>query len=120
MSKSKRLDKRQTKVLDELFTGELDEQEILKKHNVSRNVYNRWLANGDFAESGSGIVGVVAGGRVFRSVRRAGSSQAKAADRGESAQRVPPGHPVLLHFVVPQLVPSLPTMGKIRWNWKAS
>ncbi len=35
--------------MEDLFSGELDEQAVLDKHKVSRNVYNRWLADGLFA-----------------------------------------------------------------------
>ena len=31
-----------------MFSAELDEQAILEKHKVNRNVYNRWLADGLF------------------------------------------------------------------------
>ena len=49
MAKSKKLNKKQLAVMDVLFTGELDEQAVLNKHKISRNVYNRWLADGLFA-----------------------------------------------------------------------
>ncbi|MHC4086453.1 MAG: hypothetical protein ACYSWZ_21115 [Planctomycetota bacterium] len=45
----KKLSKKQLAVIDDLFGGELDEQAVLEKHKVNRNVYNRWLANGLFA-----------------------------------------------------------------------
>jgi hypothetical protein len=45
----KKLSKKQLAVIDDLFGGELDEQAVLDKHKVSRNVYNRWLANELFA-----------------------------------------------------------------------
>ncbi|MFB0525530.1 MAG: hypothetical protein ACETVZ_08295 [Phycisphaerae bacterium] len=50
MSKQKQLTKRQLAVIEDLFAGELDEQAILDKHKISRNVYNRWLANERFTE----------------------------------------------------------------------
>jgi len=31
-----------------MFSGELDEQAVLDKHKVSRNLYNRWLDDGLF------------------------------------------------------------------------
>jgi len=37
-------------VVEDLFGAELDEQAILDKHKVSRNVYNRWLADDRFIE----------------------------------------------------------------------
>jgi hypothetical protein len=41
----KKLSKKQLAVIDDLFSGELDEQAVLKKHKVNRNVYNRWMAD---------------------------------------------------------------------------
>jgi hypothetical protein len=46
----KRLSKKQLAVIDDIFAGELDEQVVLDKHTVSRNVYNKWLADGTFAD----------------------------------------------------------------------
>ena len=48
MAKGKKLTKKQLAVIDDLFSGELDEQVILDKYKVRRNVYNRWLADGLF------------------------------------------------------------------------
>lgn len=48
MTRQKQLTKRQFAVIDDLFGGELDEQAVLDKHKVSRNVYNKWLADGGF------------------------------------------------------------------------
>lgn len=48
MAQRKKLSKKQLAVIDDLFSAELDEQAILEKHKVSRNVYNRWLADGLF------------------------------------------------------------------------
>jgi len=48
MSKTKQLSKKQLAVIEDLFSGELDEQQVLDKHNVSRNVYNKWLAEERF------------------------------------------------------------------------
>lgn len=36
-------------MIDDLFAGQLDEQAILDKHNVSRNIYNKWLTDENFA-----------------------------------------------------------------------
>jgi hypothetical protein len=49
MVKRKKLSKKQLAVIDDLFSGELDEQAVLDKHKVSRNVHNGWLADGLFA-----------------------------------------------------------------------
>ena len=43
MSKKRRLRKRQLAVIDDLFSGKFDEQTVLEKHNVSRNIYNKWV-----------------------------------------------------------------------------
>lgn len=43
------LTKRQLAVIEDMFAGELDEQAVLDKHKVSRNLYNRWLKDADFA-----------------------------------------------------------------------
>ena len=50
MARKKQLRKRQLAVIDDIFSGELDEQSVLAKHKVSRDVYNKWLADADFAE----------------------------------------------------------------------
>ncbi|MBA7656987.1 hypothetical protein ES703_64916 [subsurface metagenome] len=50
MARKKQLKKRQLAVIDDMFSGELDEQSVLAKHKVSRDVYNKWLADGDFVE----------------------------------------------------------------------
>lgn len=49
MVKRKKLSRKQLAVIDDLFSGELDEQAVLEKHKVGRNVYNGWLADGLFA-----------------------------------------------------------------------
>jgi len=49
MSKTTKLTKRQRAVLEDLFLGELDEQEALDKHEVRRALYERWLADERFA-----------------------------------------------------------------------
>jgi hypothetical protein len=50
MPDAKQLTKRQLVVIEDLFRGELDEQEILDKHNVSRNLYNEWQSDDNFIE----------------------------------------------------------------------
>jgi len=50
MGKRKSLTKKQISVIEDLFAGELDEQAVLDKHHVSRNLYNKWLANKGFVE----------------------------------------------------------------------
>jgi hypothetical protein len=41
----KKLSKKQLAVIDDLFGGGLDEQAVLEKYKVNRNIYNRWLAD---------------------------------------------------------------------------
>lgn len=50
MKKAGKVSKKQLAVIDELFSGDLDEQAVLDKYNISRAQYCRWLANEDFAE----------------------------------------------------------------------
>ena len=50
MAKAKQLTKRQLAVLADLFAGELDEQAVLDKYKVSSKLYNRWLADEQFAD----------------------------------------------------------------------
>jgi hypothetical protein len=50
MGRRKYLRSNQTAVLDDLFSGEFDEQAVLDKHKVTRNTYNKWLADKRFAE----------------------------------------------------------------------
>ncbi len=44
----KKLSTRQLAVIEDLFSGELDESAILQKHKISRNLLNRWLADEAF------------------------------------------------------------------------
>ena len=44
------LAKKQLRVLEDLFTGQMSEQEVLNKHKVSRYIYNRWLDDKKFVE----------------------------------------------------------------------
>lgn len=50
MSRAKRLTKRQLAVIEDLFEGKMDETVVLKQHNVSRTLYNQWLADPAFTE----------------------------------------------------------------------
>jgi len=47
MSKEKVLSAKQLAVIEDLFEGK-QEQEILKKHKLSRKLYEKWLANETF------------------------------------------------------------------------
>ena len=48
MSETKTLTKKQSAVIEDLFTSELEEPEILEKHHVRLREYERWLADEDF------------------------------------------------------------------------
>lgn len=50
MAKQKQLTKRRLAVIEDLFSGELNEQQVLDKHNISRNIYNKWQADESFAK----------------------------------------------------------------------
>ena len=50
MKKKKNLTKRQLAVIEDLFAGELEEQEVLDRHKVSRNTFNKWLSDQRFIE----------------------------------------------------------------------
>ena len=49
MSGSKRLTKRQLAVIDDLFAGRLEEQEILDKYKLSKRIYHKWLKDDTFS-----------------------------------------------------------------------
>ncbi len=48
MTKHKRLSKKQLVVIEDLFNGELDEEAVLDKNRVSRNLFNRWRGDENF------------------------------------------------------------------------
>lgn len=48
MARRKQLGKRQFAVMDDIFAGQLDEQAVLDKYEVSRNVYNKWQTDEQF------------------------------------------------------------------------
>ena len=58
MTSKKRLSKRQITVMDDLFSGQYDEQAVLEKHKLSRGVYNKWLVDELFAEEFSRRINV--------------------------------------------------------------
>jgi hypothetical protein len=49
MGRQKQLTKRQLAVIEDLFSGELNEQGVLDKHKISRNIYNKWQTDESFA-----------------------------------------------------------------------
>ncbi|MHC4061999.1 MAG: hypothetical protein ACYSUC_07570 [Planctomycetota bacterium] len=50
MTTRKQLTKRQLAVIEDMFAGGADEQAVLDKHKVSRNLLSRWLAEDILAE----------------------------------------------------------------------
>jgi len=48
MAKLKALNAKQLAVIDDLFEGSMEESDMLKKHNIGRKLYDRWLADEDF------------------------------------------------------------------------
>jgi hypothetical protein len=50
MSESKNLSKRQLAVLEDLFTGELDEPDVLDKHGVRPRHFEEWFAEEGFRQ----------------------------------------------------------------------
>ena len=48
VTNAKSLSAKQLAVMDDLFVGELEEQEIMENHNVSRKLYDKWLADEAF------------------------------------------------------------------------
>ena len=50
MQETKKLTKRQRAVIEDLFTSELEDEEVLAKHNVAPALYSRWLSDERFVE----------------------------------------------------------------------
>jgi len=48
MTKTSKLTKRQRAVIEDLFLGEMDEKDVLAKHEVSQSLYDGWLADERF------------------------------------------------------------------------
>jgi hypothetical protein len=46
----KPLTKKQRDIIDDLFAGELEEQQIFEKHRINKRVYDKWLAEDNFAD----------------------------------------------------------------------
>jgi len=45
----KQLTKKQREVIDDLFAGELEEQQVFEKHRINKRVYDKWLTEENFA-----------------------------------------------------------------------
>ncbi len=50
MQETKKLTKRQRAVIEDLFTSELEDEEVLARHNVAPALYSRWLGDERFVE----------------------------------------------------------------------
>ena len=50
MFKPKALSSKQLAVIDDLFEGRIEEPDMLKNHNISRKLYDKWLTDEDFNE----------------------------------------------------------------------
>jgi hypothetical protein len=42
---ARRLTRKQLAVIDDLFDGDMDEQQVLSKHNLSQYLYRKWLVD---------------------------------------------------------------------------
>jgi len=50
MQETKKLTRRQRAVIEDLFTSEMEDEEVLAKHNVAPALYSRWLSDERFVE----------------------------------------------------------------------
>jgi hypothetical protein len=49
MSDTKGITRKQLAVIEDLFTGELEEQQVFEKHRINKRVYDKWLTEENFA-----------------------------------------------------------------------
>ena len=49
MSNTKGITRKQHAVIDDLFAGELEEQQVFEKHRINKRVYDKWLTEENFA-----------------------------------------------------------------------
>ncbi len=92
MSKKKCLNPRQLAVIEDLFAGESDEIAVLKQHNVSRTLYNQWLADPAFTEQFDLLVAGAyrrSAFQIARNAKEAADELLKLArsDKGETARK---------------------------------
>lgn len=45
----KPLTKKQLSVIEDLFSGEVEEQQVFEKHRINKRVYDKWLTEENFA-----------------------------------------------------------------------
>ena len=50
MATAKRLSSRRLTLVEDLSAGDLDEQQVLDRHDVGRQIYYRWLGDRQFVE----------------------------------------------------------------------
>jgi hypothetical protein len=49
MSNTKGITRKQLSVIEDLFAGELEEQQVFEKHRINKRVYDKWLTEENFA-----------------------------------------------------------------------
>ena len=49
MSNTKGITRKQLAVIEDLFAGEFEEQQVFEKHRVNKRVYDKWLTEENFA-----------------------------------------------------------------------
>ncbi|MGD0597691.1 MAG: hypothetical protein ABSA64_09270 [Sedimentisphaerales bacterium] len=49
MSNNNKITKKQRDVIDDLFAGELEEQQVFEKHRINKRLYDKWLTEENFA-----------------------------------------------------------------------
>ena len=91
MSK-KQLTNRQHAVIDDLFSGKLEEAAVLKQHKVSRSLYNKWLTDPAFTEQfDQRIAGAYRRGafEIARYAKKAAETllTLTGSDKGETARK---------------------------------
>ena len=92
MSKKKRLNPRQLAVIEDLFEGKMDETAVLKQHDVSRTLYNQWLADPLFTKHFDLLIDGAyrrSAFQIARSAKEAADELLKLAksDKGETARK---------------------------------
>jgi hypothetical protein len=49
MSNTKGITRKQLAVIEDLFAGEFEEQQVFEKHKINKRVYDKWLTEENFA-----------------------------------------------------------------------
>ncbi|MBN1362986.1 MAG: hypothetical protein JW993_20475 [Sedimentisphaerales bacterium] len=93
MSKPKSLTRRQRALIEDLFADGANEQQVLAKHKVSRELYARWLADERFLEAFENrIAQAYRAGRIIlaRAAHQAATTLvglSQATDKGETTRK---------------------------------